>query len=282
MEERILRIGTRKRPYSIGLPAVMGILNVTPDSFYDGGRYADRDSWLRQTERMVNEGASVIDIGVMSTRPGSEAVNPDEEMDRLLPVVETVMDRFPEIPVSVDTYRATVAEEACRKGAAMINDISGGKMDKDMPGILARYGISYVMMHIQGTPCDMQQNPVYTDVVEDIIGFFRDQTHDFIENKGVKGQIILDPGFGFGKTLEHNYRILSSIGRFRELGFPLMAGLSRKSMICKALGITPGEALNGTTVLNTIALLRGVDVLRVHDVREAVEVITLVNKIMEL
>jgi dihydropteroate synthase len=259
----------------LGEARVMGILNITPDSFYDGGKYPAEARWLAQTGKMIGEGASMIDIGGMSTRPGAREISAGEEWDRLLPAIRSIRRSFPEICISVDTYRSLTAEKAIGEGADMINDISGGTFDPKMPALIGKHNIPFVIMHIQGIPETMQERPEYGDIVNDIHSFFERQIRLF--RKAGAGKLIIDPGFGFGKSLEDNYILLQQVSRFKEQGLPLMAGLSRKSMINRVLGTTAAEALNGTTVLNTIALLKGADILRVHDVREAMEAIRLVN-----
>ncbi len=259
----------------LSTPVIMGILNITPDSFYDGGRY-DRDSrWAGRAEEMISQGAAILDIGGASTRPGSGGTGPEEEWQRIAPVISTLRARYPGICLSVDTYHAIIAERAVGEGADMVNDISGGTADPGMAPFIGRHNIPYVLMHIQGRPENMQDDPRYDDVVEDIASFFERQLRIF-ESHGAR-RLVLDPGFGFGKTLEHNYSLLNNLDRFIAFGYPVMAGLSRKSMINRALDIRPGEALNGTTVLNTIALLKGASILRVHDVKEAAEAIKLVS-----
>lgn len=254
-------------------PQVMGILNVTPDSFYDGGKFLVPEAALQQTEKMLSEGASIIDIGAVSTRPGAVAPSPEEEWSRLEPVLSLLRDRFPQAVVSVDTWRAAIAEKAAAAGAGIINDISGGTMDPALFPVIAKLGLPYILMHIQGTPETMQENPQYDDVIKEVNLFFEARI-DLLRMLGVR-QIMLDPGFGFGKTVEQNYALLNALEKFRQLGCPVLAGLSRKSMIMKLLGILKKDALNATTALNMAALMNGAHVLRVHDVKEAVEVVRL-------
>jgi dihydropteroate synthase len=255
-------------------PVVMGILNITPDSFYDGGSYLNIIDQLKQVEKMITEGAVIIDIGAMSTRPGANPVTQDEEIDRLLPSLIAIRGHFSEIIISIDTYRSAVAKAAIDHGATMINDIYGGRFDDEMFNLVAHHQIPYILMHMQGTPDTMQINPHYKDVLLELNEFFRSRIDLF--PAGFK-QVILDPGFGFGKTIGNNFELLHHFASFRSFGFPLLAGLSRKSMITRVLQIKSQEALNGTTVLNTIALLKGANILRVHDVKEAVEAIRLVE-----
>lgn len=264
----------------LSTPAVMGILNVTPDSFYDGGSYQSEAKIIGRIHQIVEEGGRIIDVGAYSSRPGAAAVSGKEEIGRLMPAVELIRKYYPHIPVSIDTFRAKVAKEVntCM-GTVIVNDISGGTMDETMFDYVSQAGIPYVMMHIQGTPETMQKNPEYADVVKEVGQFFRERIAR-LEAAGFR-QIILDPGFGFGKTLQHNYELLDGMETYKSFGYPLLAGISRKSMIYKLLGGTPADALNGTTVLNTISLLKGADILRVHDVKEAVEAVKIVGAMRE-
>ncbi len=259
----------------------MGILNVTPDSFFDGGRYTSVDSLLQQAEKMLKAGAVLLDIGGASSRPGAAEVSEEEELNRVLPGIEALAKHFPEALLSIDTWRGKVALAAVEAGAHIINDISAGRLDAAMyPTLKAinenpRLGpIPYILMHMQGRPETMQQAPVYTDVVTEVLDFFIAEVGR-LRALGVR-DIILDPGFGFGKTVEQNYQLLRQLSTFSQvLGLPVLAGLSRKSMICKVLKVNPEHALNGTTALNMVALQQGANILRVHDVREAMEVIRL-------
>ena len=264
----------------LSTPAVMGILNVTPDSFYDGGSYQSEAKIIGRIHQIVEEGGRIIDVGAYSSRPGAAAVSEKEEIGRLMPAVELIRKYYPHIPVSIDTFRAKVAKEVntCM-GTVIVNYISGGTMDETMFDYVSQAGIPYVMMHIQGTPETMQKNPEYADVVKEVGQFFRERIAR-LEAAGFR-QIILDPGFGFGKTLQHNYELLDGMETYKSFGYPLLAGISRKSMIYKLLGGTPADALNGTTVLNTISLLKGADILRVHDVKEAVEAVKIVGAMRE-
>lgn len=269
-----MRVGGEVLDFST--PVVMGILNVTPDSFYDGGSYRSETEIIRRIHRIVEEGAGIIDVGAYSSRPGAAEVSEKEEIGRLMPAVELIRKYYPHLPVSIDTFRAKVAKEVntCM-GTVIVNDISGGTMDKAMFGYVAEAQVPYVMMHIQGTPDTMQESPVYTDVVQEVGQFFRERIAR-LEAAGFR-QIILDPGFGFGKTLQHNYELLNGLETYRRYDYPLLVGVSRKSMIYRLLGGTPTDALNGTTILNTISLLKGADILRVHDVKEAVEAVKIVK-----
>jgi dihydropteroate synthase len=258
---------------------VMAILNITPDSFYDGGRNMTELSWLKKVEYALNEGAGIIDIGAISTRPGALDVNEKEELARLIPAIKSIIKNHPGCIISVDTYRSAVAEAVISEGALMINDISGGTYDPLIFEVVAKNDIPYIAMHILGTPQDMQVNPSYNDVTKEVLCFLEQQTTEAI-NAGVK-QIIWDPGFGFGKTIEHNYTLMNNLAVFKVSGYPLLIGISRKSMIYRLLNTSPEEALNGTTVLNTIALLNGADILRVHDVKEAVEAVKIVSALKD-
>ncbi|HXH20073.1 MAG TPA: dihydropteroate synthase [Chitinophagales bacterium] len=257
----------------LSTPKVMGILNITPDSFYDGGSYTTRKEILHRVETMLEEGADFIDVGGVSTRPGAKLISEKTERQRVIPAVEIIMKRFPDAVISVDTFRASVARAAVEEGASLINDISAGAFDENLFETVSRLNVPYVLMHMKGIPETMQKNPAYTDVMTEITGFFVEKMNR-LKQFGIK-DIILDPGFGFGKTLEHNYEILRNLHDLQIFGLPVMAGISRKSMICKALNVKPAEALNGTTALHGIALLKGADILRVHDVKEAKEVVKL-------
>jgi dihydropteroate synthase len=256
-------------------PLVMGIVNATPDSFYKESRISAADDVLNIVNRMVSEGVDIIDIGGQSTRPGSERVGPDAELSRVLPLIQSVRKSYPELILSIDTYHSFVALSAVQAGADIVNDISGGEMDPDMLGVVGRIGVPYVCTHMQGTPETMQVSPSYEDVVSEVMAFFRKKA-SACASAGIN-DLILDPGFGFGKGLLHNYRLLSALDVIRSIGYPLLAGVSRKSMIRQVLGVSTEDALNGTTVLHTIALMKGANIIRVHDVREAVEVIKLME-----
>lgn len=274
---KMLNVGGRKLDLSV--PVVMGILNVTPDSFYDGGSYQSEAKVIGRIHQIVEEGAGIIDVGAYSSRPGAAFVDEKEEIARLMPAVELIRKYYPSVFISIDTFRARVAAEVNNcMGPVIVNDISGGTMDDGMFDYVAKAKIPYIMMHIQGTPDSMQKNPVYEDVVEEVGRFFKDRIA-LLADLGF-ANIALDPGFGFGKTLEHNYELLKGMDVYSTLGFPVLVGISRKSMIYKALDVSPAEALNGTTVLNTIALMKGADILRVHDVKEAVEAVKLVRRVV--
>ncbi len=258
---------------SLDNPLVMGILNLTPDSFFDGGRYTGTDACIARTEKMIAEGASIIDLGAVSTRPGAKFITEQEEISRLIPVLELLAGRFPKMVFSVDTYRSGVARLSAAAGAGIINDISGGSMDENLIQAVTETGLPYILMHMQGTPVTMQDNPGYSDVVTEISSYF-DEKIRVLAEAGIK-QVILDPGFGFGKTIEHNYSLLNHLNIFKKATLPLLVGISRKSMIYKLLNITPEESLPATSALHLASLLNGADILRVHDVKEAVEVIKL-------
>ncbi len=259
----------------LSIPKVMGILNITPDSFYDGGKYKNESEILIQTEKMLSDGATFIDIGAYSSRPGAKHISEEEELERIIPVVKLLIEKFPGILISVDTFRSKVAKETIEIGAALINDISGGKMDENMFKTIAELQVPYILMHMQGTPQNMQKNPSYENVTKDLISFFAAQIFE-LRQLQVK-DVIIDVGFGFGKTLAHNYQLLKDLALFKSLDTPVLAGISRKSMLYKPLNSSAQEALNATTSANTIALLNGANILRVHDVKEAVEATKIVN-----
>lgn len=256
-------------------PKVMGIINVTDDSFYAGSRYGGTDAALAAAEKMLREGAAILDIGGQSTRPGSTRIDEDEELRRVIPVIEAVAGRFPEALISADTFYSRVARQAVEAGACMVNDVSAGTLDENLLPTVAALGVPYVLMHMRGEPQTMQQNPVYQNVVLEVFDFLNFRTKA-LHAAGIK-DIIVDPGFGFGKTTAHNFTLLHELRFFRQLNKPLLVGLSRKATVYKTLQISPEEALNGTTVLHTVALLNGASLLRVHDVKEAVEAIRLVK-----
>ncbi len=254
-------------------PVVMGILNITPDSFYSGSRVQQQDELLQKAGQMLNEGAAILDIGGQSTRPGSKRLTAEEEMERVLPAVELLKATHTDCFISVDTFYSAVAKASVLAGADIINDISAGDMDDKMLSTVAALNVPYIAMHMKGTPDNMQSNPVYENVTREVVDYFIKKIEQ-CRAAGIK-DIVIDPGFGFGKTIEHNFQLLKSMEVFSMFKLPVLAGLSRKSTIWKTLGITPEEALNGTTVLNTIALQKGSAILRVHDVKEAVEAIKL-------
>lgn len=254
-------------------PVVMGILNLTPDSFFDGGRHTGIDAALGQAEKMMLEGARLIDVGGQSSRPGAAMVGEKEELQRTLPVVAALHAQFPQALISIDTFRASVARACVEAGACMVNDISAGRFDPALLPTVAELGVPYVLMHMQGEPADMQRAPHYEDVVLEVLDFFI-QEMGRLRALGIH-DIVIDPGFGFGKSLDHNFQLLKHLHVLKITEQPILAGLSRKSMICRALGVKPAEALNGTTALHLVALQEGARILRAHDVKEAMEVIKL-------
>jgi len=258
-------------------PKVMGILNITPNSFYDGGKYKDELQIVNQVEKMLNDGATFIDIGAYSSKPNAEFVSEEEELNRLLPIINLLIEKFPDILLSVDTFRSQVAKKAIEAGVAIVNDISAGMLDEKMIETVAKLNVPYIMMHMKGNPQTMQNLTNYDDVVKEMIYYFSERI--LLARSFGMNDIIIDPGFGFAKTLEQNYEVLKKLELFSILDLPLLAGVSRKSMIYKTLENSPEEALNGTTVLNTIALQKGAKILRVHDVKEAVECVKLFNKL---
>ena len=258
-------------------PIVMGIINVTPDSFYSGSRQQSMDDVLKQAGQMLDDGAVILDMGGQSTRPGSQRLTADEELQRVIEPLVQVKKRFPEAYISIDTYLSKVAAEAVNAGADIVNDISAGAMDADMIATVAGLHVPYVLMHMQGRPETMQAAPHYEDVTREVLDFFIFKVHE-LEKAGIS-DIIIDPGFGFGKTIAHNFKLLHDLRAFQLLRRPVLAGLSRKATVYKTLGISADEALNGTTVLNTVSLLHGASILRVHDVKEAQQAITLINQL---
>lgn len=273
-------LNLRGKLYSLCEPKIMGILNVTPDSFYAESRTSNEEHIAARVQQLMDDGADMIDIGGYSSRPGADDVSPEEEMNRLRRGLRVVRRLYPEVPISVDTFRADVARMCVEEeGADIINDISGGMMDRQMFRTVARLGVPYILMHIQGTPDTMQQAPHYDNLRREVMLYFAERI-DRLCQMGAK-DIIVDPGFGFGKTLEHNYELFHHLDDFNLFNLPLLVGISRKSMIYKLLGGTPQTSLNGTTVLNTIALMKGAHILRVHDVKEAVEAKRIVMKMKE-
>ncbi len=273
-------LNLRGKLYSLCEPKIMGILNVTPDSFYAESCTSNEEHIAARVQQLMDDGADMIDIGGYSSRPGADDVSPEEEMNRLRRGLRVVRRLYPEVPISVDTFRADVARMCVEEeGADIINDISGGMMDRQMFRTVARLGVPYILMHMQGTPDTMQQAPHYDNLRREVMLYFAERI-DRLCQMGAK-DIIVDPGFGFGKTLEHNYELFHHLDDFNLFNLPLLVGISRKSMIYKLLGGTPQTSLNGTTVLNTIALMKGVHILRVHDVKEAVEAKRIVMKMKE-
>lgn len=261
------------RLFDLRTPCVMAVLNVTPDSFYDGSRYQTESAILNQVEKVLDEGAAFIDIGAYSSRPGASHISVEEEMRRALFALKTVMGNFPNALLSIDTFRSEVAHAAVNEGACMINDISAGEQDPKMFEVVAGLGVPYIAMHMRGNPSTMTGLTNYGNLLKEMVSYFQQKIYH-LRQLGVK-DVIIDPGFGFAKTIEQNYYVLNNLDHFKMLGKPIVVGLSRKSMIWKTLSVSPDHALNGTTSLNTIALIKGTNILRVHDVKEAMEVIKL-------
>lgn len=271
-----MTINCKGQLIDLSTPKVMGILNLTPNSFFDGGKYKNDSEILSQVEKMLNDGATFIDIGAYSSKPKAEFVSEEEELNRIVPIVQLIVKKFPETLLSIDTFRSTVAKVCIENGAAIINDISAGNLDETMLETIAKYNVPYIMMHMRGTPQTMQSMTDYENLVKEILFYFSEKVAK-ARSFGIN-DLIVDPGFGFAKTLEQNYDILQKLELFKILELPLLAGFSRKSMIYKLLNSSAEEALNGTTVLNTIALTKGAKILRVHDVKEAFECVVLFNK----
>lgn len=271
-------LNVRGRLMDFSQPAIMGILNVTPDSFFDGKRHTDEVAQLKQVEKMVLDGADFVDVGGYSTRPGAEEISEEEELGRVLPVIDAITKKFPEIIISIDTFRSVVARRAVEAGAKIVNDISGGELDSKMFETVASLNVPYVLMHMLGTPLTMNKMTEYDNLIKEIVDYFHQKMFRLTQH-GVK-DIIIDPGFGFAKTIDQNFELLQRLDQFQILGKPILAGLSRKSMIWKTLKTNPEGALNGTTALNAIALMKGASVLRVHDVKEAKDTALLINKML--
>ncbi len=268
-----MTINCRGTLIDLALPKVMGILNVTPNSFFDGGKYADEKSLLSQVEKMLTEGATFIDIGAYSSKPSAEFVSETEETERLIPIVKTVLKHFPETLISVDTFRANVAKAGIENGACIINDIAAGSLDENMMKTVAELQVPYIMMHMKGNPQTMQSLAQYENVTKEVVFYFSEKIAQ-ARSLGIN-DLIIDPGFGFAKTLEQNFEVMNNLELFQMLDLPILVGISRKSMIYKTLDTSAEFALNGTTVLNTIALQKGSNILRVHDVKEAIECVKL-------
>lgn len=258
-------------------PRLMGILNVTPDSFFDGGRYLDEKAILDKAESMLTDGATFIDIGGYSSRPGAKDITIEEEKSRSISAIKIIHKNFPEALLAIDTFRSEVARAALDAGAVMVNDISAGALDPEMPALITERKVPYIIMHMRGTPQTMNKLTDYENLLKDITDYFHQKIHS-LQQLGIK-DLILDPGFGFAKTIEQNFQILNNLEYLKVLEKPLLIGLSRKSMIWKTLSITPDEALNGTTTLNTLAILKGANILRVHDVKEAKQILTLMHRL---
>ncbi|MFV0247410.1 MAG: dihydropteroate synthase [Tenacibaculum sp.] len=273
-----MTINCKGKLIDLSFGKVMGILNLTPDSFFDGGKYTGADASLKQVEKMLLEGAAFIDIGGYSSRPRAQHVSQEEELKRVISTIELLLKKFPEIIISVDTFRSKVASEAIAAGAALVNDISGGTMDKQMFCTVAKLQVPYIVTHMQGTPQSMQLNPQYNDIVKEITYFFAQQLYKLRALK--LNDIIVDVGFGFGKTIAHNFELLKKLKLFENLEVPILVGISRKSMLYNTLGITADKALNATTVANTFALLNGASILRVHDVKQAVQILKVIKQLL--
>ncbi len=271
-----MKINCKENIIDLSTPKVMGILNITPDSFFDGGNYNSEKDIIKQVKKMLKQGATFIDVGAYSSRPNAKHISEQDELKRILPVVKLLINKFPNILLSIDTFRSEVAKECIEAGACMINDISGGDYDNNMYKIIAKYQVPYVLMHMRGTPQNMQKNPEYDDLIKEITEYFITRVQEL---KILKARdIILDVGFGFGKTVKHNYTILKNLNHFSNLNYPILAGISRKSMLYKVLESKPSKMKNATSVANTIALINGASILRVHDVKEAMECIKIVHK----
>ena len=259
-------------------PKVMGILNITPDSFYENSRISKEEDIVNKVNEMISDGMDIVDVGGYSSRPGAKEVSVEDEIDRVVPVIKIISKNFPELPISIDTFRSKVAEQAVLSGAGIINDISAGEMDKSMFDFVAEVDVPYIAMHMKGNPQTMQNNPEYEDVMHEMMLYFSEKVNKLRQLN--VSDIILDPGFGFGKTVSHNYEILNKFELLQNLELPTLTGVSRKSMINKVLGTEPKDALNGTSILNTVALMKGTNILRVHDVKEAKQAVLLTQKIM--
>ena len=272
-----MTINCKGQLIDLSTPKIMGILNVTPNSFFDGGKYKNQQEILSQVELMLAEGATFIDIGAYSSKPNADFVSVKEEIARIIPVVDLILKHFPKALLSIDTFRSEVAQLTIENGASLINDIAAGSLDDNIMAVVAKHNVPYIMMHMRGTPQTMQTMTDYEDIVKEMLFYFSQKVHQ-ARSLGIN-DLILDPGFGFAKTTDQNYEVLQKMELFQMLELPLLAGISRKSMVYKPLHSNASEALNGTTVLNTIALTKGAKILRVHDVKEAMECITLYNKL---
>jgi dihydropteroate synthase len=272
-----MTINCKGKLIDLSSPKVMGILNVTPDSFFDGGKYKDKSDIIKQVETIIKAGATFIDIGGYSSRPGADFVSETEELNRVIPVIKLILKHFPETLISIDTFRSEVAKQSIEAGAALINDISAGKLDDKMLTTVGELRVPYIMMHMKGNPKTMQQQTNYKDLIKEVISYFAERISKAHSAK--INDIIIDPGFGFAKTLEQNYELLNHLELLNMLDKPMLAGISRKSMVYKTLNTTSKQALNGTTALHMVALQNGAKILRVHDVKEAMECITLYNQL---
>ncbi|MFD1095149.1 dihydropteroate synthase [Salegentibacter chungangensis] len=272
-----MTINCKGQLIDLSSPKIMGILNTTPDSFYEGSRSQNESDLLKRAEKMLKEGADFIDIGGYSSRPDAEEVSVEEELQRVVPAIEALVKNFPEILISVDTFRSKVADESLKAGGAMVNDIAAGNLDKEMMNVVAGHQVPYIMMHMRGNPATMKKLNQYENMLQEILQYFSGKIRE-ARSAGIN-DLMIDPGFGFSKNIEQNFELLSKADLFQTLELPVLIGISRKSMIYKTLGTNPSEALNGTTVLNSIALQKGASILRVHDVKEAVECVNLVSRV---
>lgn len=272
-----MTINCKGKILNLDSPIVMGILNVTPDSFYDGGQNLTKNALLSKAAQMIQDGATILDIGGYSSRPNATHISPEEELSRVINAIDVILKEFPEAILSIDTFRANIAHEAINNGAALINDISGGDIDSAMWNVVKEHQVPYIIMHMRGTPQNMQENTTYKDVTKEVIQELA-QKHQKLTQLGIH-DVLIDPGFGFAKNIEQNFKLLNELELFQFINAPLLAGLSRKSMIYKTLSTNAENALNGTTALNMIALQKGAKLLRVHDVKEGMECVTLFNKL---
>ena len=263
---------------NLSSPKIMGILNITPDSFYDGGKFNKRGEILKQIEKMVNSGVDIIDVGGYSSRPGAKKVSIENELNRVIPAIELIKKKYPNAIISIDTFRSKVANEAIETGAAIVNDISGGNLDRSMFEVVAKYKTPYVLMHMKGTPANMMSKTNYSDVTKDVCKYFSERIA-IAKSYGIN-DIMIDPGFGFSKTTQQNYELLNNLEFFKEFQRPIIIGISRKSMIYKTLNTTPDKSLNGSSVLHTISLMKGANILRTHDVKEALECVKIVSQLI--
>ena len=272
-----MTISLREKLMDFSVPKIMGILNITPDSFYDGGRYNSKDKIQKQIEKMIISGADIIDVGGYSSRPGAKDISIEDELNRVIPVIKIIKKKFPETIISIDTFRSQIASEAIISGADIVNDISGGNLDSNMFQTVSKHKVPYILMHMRGKPENMMSKTNYENLTKDICKYFS-QRIDKAKSCGVN-DIIIDPGFGFSKTTQQNYELLNNLEFFKEFQIPIIIGISRKSMIYKTLNTTPEKALNGSSVLHTIGLMKGANILRTHDVKEAVECVKIVGQL---
>lgn len=272
-----LSLNCKGQLIDLSTPKVMGILNITPDSFYDGGKFKDSKSILGQTEKLISEGTTFVDVGAYSSRPGADFVSENEELHRIIPVVELILKHFPKTLISIDSFRANVIRECVNAGAVISNDISAGHLDNQMMKTIGELGIPYIMMHMRGTPQTMQNLTHYDHLITEIFNYFSERIQLAKQHQIM--DVVIDPGFGFAKTLSQNYELLGKLEFFQNLNCPMLCGVSRKSMIYKTLNCLPKEALNGTTALNMVSLMNGANILRVHDVKEAIECVKLFNQL---